>query len=106
MPHFHGAILFHHDTVSDYFRRNTVKELEDGGLQIIPPSALIHSLYLKNIPTEADLRRYLDYSLKYRGALTDTQTSYCPQRIYPEKSKHYPFWEYFAKMEKAGLDWI
>lgn len=106
MPHFHGVILFHHDTVSDYFKRNAVKELEDGGFQIIPPSGLIKSLYLKNIPTEGDLKRYLDYSLKYRGALTDNQSSYCPHRIYPETSKHYPFWEYLANMEDAGLDWI
>jgi hypothetical protein len=103
LPHYHGVILFHHDTVDDYFGRTRCKVLRDGGLEIIPPSGLLKSLYLKNLPTEADAKQYLHYSLKYNRAAIDAQHSYCPHQIYPEKSKYYPFWQHLADMERAEL---
>ena len=99
MPHYHGVVLLHHDTVDLFFRG--ICEVDDG-YQIVRPAQAIKSIVMTNIPTEADTLRFLDYSTKYSSILSSADANYCPFGFYPSTSKYFPFWKIYSNHDIGG----
>lgn len=103
VPHYHGIVLFHHDTAGLFFQRLRYEPHGDGAYRVARPHSSINSIFLKNISTESDMLAFLRYSTKYSSILTNTAYNSSPVNIYPLRSKYFPFWnEYPLMTEKIG----
>ncbi|MEY9199101.1 hypothetical protein ABIA16_004217 [Sinorhizobium fredii] len=100
IPHYHGLVLFHHDTTDLFFRRLRYEALDDGAYRITRPHSSINSILLKNIPTENDMSAFLSYSTKYSSILTRTSCNDSPFNIYPFRSKYFPFWNEYPLLSE------
>jgi hypothetical protein len=93
MPHYHGIVLLHHDTVEEFLRHLTRNEL-NRSYSKSKPTCDFSSIHLQPLPSFDDTRRFLDYSTKYSTIIADGRINHSPSNIYPEKSKYYPFYEH------------
>lgn len=102
VPHYHGLVLFHHDTTDTFFRGIRSDTEVDGQYRIVKPHPVINSIFMDSIPTRDDMRKFLDYSTKYSKVLTNQDTNYCPANFYPMASKYFNFWRYYKTVRDAN----
>lgn len=107
VPHGHGAMLFHADTMCNFRTANAKHRKEDGSFEIKNPTPGI--LLIKFIPINkpSDLRNFIHYSLKYAIKLCSDQISWQPYNFYPPHSSNYPFWEFLQHDDQRSpqSDW-
>ncbi|MDR6819576.1 hypothetical protein J2X76_004768 [Neorhizobium sp. 2083] len=93
MPHYHGIVLLHHDTVEEFLQHLTRNEL-DRSYSKSKPTYDFSSIHLQPLPSYNDARRFLEYSTKYSKIIDDYRINHSHSIILPEESKYFSFFEH------------
>lgn len=92
-PHGHGFVLFHEETIDNFFRAQSKNRQIDGGYRIVRPTNDIALIDFKPVNTMVDLHKFLPYAMKFALKLNDNQTNERPYDFFPASSKYFPFWK-------------
>lgn len=87
IPHFHGLILLHPRT-----RTNFLEALHDGKLNTSQDGRVEDVKYESPRGTEGDLKHIVNYVIKHSSTLNGVDTNYAPDAVFPDlRNSRYPF---------------